>query len=496
MTEQAQIRIRKLNHAFLQIESEFDLALEMSESFKFEVKNAKFSPMYKMGRWDGFIKLFNMGSRIIGSGLLPKVIDFCTSRGYSYDVIANSAHVPTNISRQEVSDYMQSLNLHARGVPLEIRDYQLNGVYTALKEQKCILLSATGSGKSMLIYSIFRYITEELDGRVLLIVPTVGLVTQINSDFKDYSSHNGYNVDNNMHLISAGVKKETNKKIVVSTFQSLKDVGQEWLNSFDCILSDEGHKIAAESFKTIYDKATEVPFRIACTGTLSDTKCDLLQMQSLTGPIFEIALAKTLIAANQLVPLRIKAITINYPVEIRKQFKKVAYEDEIGWIITNSKRNNFIKKLALTCKGTTIVFFRFVEHGKTMFDLIKDCAGDREVCYISGEVDKDDRELIRLSANSNDSIIVASLGCMSTGINLPAISNMIMAHPTKSKLTVIQAIGRGLRLKEGKTHCSLFDIGDQLGTKSRVNFAYKHFGERLQMYIKEGHEFSQINVDF
>lgn len=473
---------------------DIDYALEMAESFKFQVKGYQFMPSYKMGKFDGYIRLFNLGTRLIGSGLLLKVIEFCKTRDYSYEVIENPHHVKSSITKDEVVTYMDSLNLHARGEPLEIRDYQVNGVYTALKEQKCILLSATGSGKSMLVYSIFRYITEELDGRVLLIVPTVGLVTQINSDFKDYSSHNGYNVDENMHLISAGVTKDTRKRIVVSTFQSLKGVEHEWLNSFDCILSDEGHKISADSFKTIYDKATDVSYRIACTGTLSDTKCDLLQMQSLTGPIFEIALAKTLILDSKLVPLKIKAISLDYPTEICKEFKKVSYEDEIGWLTTNSKRNNFIKKLALNCKGTTIVFFRLIDHGKTIYNLIKDSSGDRKVYFVSGEVNKEERESIRLAANSNDAIIVASYGCMSTGINLPAISNMVISHPMKSSITYRQSIGRGLRLAEGKTHCNLYDIGDNLTYKNKVNFAYKHFGERLKILTSDGHDFDIVNL--
>lgn len=494
--EEKNVIIHRINYASIQIESSEDIALEISEAFKFQVPGAKFSPAYKMGQWDGYIRLFNLGSRIMGSGLTKRLIEFCDSREYTYSVV-ELENSECSITYLEVEEYIDTLNLYARGAPMIIRDYQVNGVYTALKEQRAILNAVTGAGKSLIIYSIARYITEELNGRFLVIVPTVGLTTQLKSDFKDYSTGNGYPVDENVHLISAGVDKNINKKIVISTFQSLKDIKASWLNSFSCIFTDEGHKITAASFKTIYDKATDVPYRLACTGTVHDTKCNLLQMESITGSVFEIATAKDLIEAGQLVPLRVKGISLNYPVEIAKQFKKMEYEDEIKWITTNPKRNNFIKNLAVNCKGTTLVLFRFIEQGKILYEKIKEAVGDkREVYYVDGSVDKDDRELFRLSSNENDAILVFSYATSSTGVNLPSLENIIIGHPVKSRVTYLQSIGRGLRLKEGKKYCNLYDIADNLSYKSRVNTTYEHFGERMTVLSREGHEFNIVNVDF
>ena len=85
---------------------------------------------------------------------------------------------------------------------------------------------------------------------------------------------------------------------------------------------------------------------------------------------------------------------------------------------------------------------------------------------------------------------------MSTGINLPAIENLIFAHPTKSSITVIQSIGRGLRLKEGKSKCTLFDLADKFTFGKNVNTTYRHLGERLSTYTNQGFTFKIINVDF
>lgn len=498
------ITIRKINHSFIRVDSDQDIALELSEAFRFEVPGAKYSPQFKMGRWDGFIRLFNVGSRLIPSGLFKKLIEFIEQRNYSFEVINDSDYTgyeppdyeTPDVTFSSISEYMESMNLHARGEPLVIRDYQIYGAMVALRFRQGILNAATGSGKSLILYTISRYITEELDGRVLIIVPTVGLTTQLKSDFKDYSSRNSYDVEENVHSVSSGIEKTTKKRITISTFQSLKGLPPEFFNSFTAIISDEGHKIQSESFKAIYEKATEVPYRLACTGTVHETKCHILSMQALTGPVYDVANAKDLIEAEQLVPLKIKAISLNYSPDVCKSFKKAEYDEELDWIITNPKRNNFIKKLALNCKGTTLVFFRYAVQGLELYKLISELSGDRKVFYIDKDTKKEERESIRKIADVEDVIIVCSYGTMSAGVNAPSVAHMIIAHPIKSRITFLQSIGRGLRLSVGKLFCMLYDIGDSLVYKSHVNHTYRHFGERLKMLTQEGHEFDIINLDF
>jgi superfamily II DNA or RNA helicase len=499
------IQIRKLNHAFLRIDSPMDIALEISEAFKFQVEGYKFMPSFKNGTFDGYIRLFNLGTRQIASGLYQKVIEFCGKHGYAYEVIDDSAEtgyeppdyqVP-DINNETILEYMESLNLSTKGVKLDIRDYQVEGVTVAIRDRQGILKASVGSGKSMILYCVSRYLTEVMGLRVLIIVPTIGLTTQLCGDFKDYASSSDWNVDDHLHMISAGADHKVRKPIVVSTFQSLSKSSAAWLNDFDAIITDEGHSITAKSFQDIYGKAIKVPYRLACTGTLSKMKCNQLVMQGLTGPIYLIAETKDLIDAGQLVPMKIKSISLNYQKEICSAFKKATYEEELKWLITNPKRNNFIKNLAINCKGTTLVYFRFEMQGKVLFDSIKAAVGDtRQVFYIDGGVSKEEREDIRQLANAVDAIIVCSYGTMKMGINIPAVANIIIAHPVKGGITYLQSLGRGIRLMVGKLFCSLFDIGDNLNYKNKVNHTHRHFGDRIKTLTQEGFEFTIVNVDF
>lgn len=497
-----EIVVYKLNEATLKVLGYQSVLMEISESFSFLTDGYKFSTLYKQGRWDGYIRLFNLGKRELPSGLFNELLKVCDSRGYRVRVEGNpDADIGTpydvgQVTETEIKEYVDSLNLHTHGEKMDVYDYQYRAVYESLYREKCILRAATSAGKSMMIYSIARYITEVLDGKMLILVPSVGLTNQFKNDFKDYSSVNGYDVESNVHLISAGEVKKTKKPITISTFQSLKDIEPDYFNQFSCILTDEGHKITADSFKKIYGNATQTRYRLACTGTLQELKCNLLQMKGLTGDVVEIVSAKELIDAGRAVPLKIKAIQLNYDEATCKAMSKVDYDGELEWLLSNPNRNRFLSKLAVSTKGTTLVLFEEEDHGKALYDLIKSLEKTRHVFFINGKVKGKKREEIRLLANEEDAIIVCSLGTTSTGINLPSIENIIYGHPTKGAIRYLQTIGRGIRLKAGKLFCRFYDIGDNLTYKKKQNNTFRHFGIRMEHLSSEGHEFEIVMVPF
>jgi superfamily II DNA or RNA helicase len=128
--------------------------------------------------------------------------------------------------------------------------------------------------------------------------------------------------------------------------------------------------------------------------------------------------------------------------------------------------------------------------------MIKERAGDRPVYFIHGGTDVDDRESIRkILAEQSDSIVVASFGTSSTGVNIPSIENIIFASPSKSIIRNLQSIGRGLRLNTGKTHCNLFDLTDDLHWKSWKNHTLKHGAERYKLYSSEEFPIKLVEVD-
>jgi superfamily II DNA or RNA helicase len=245
------------------------------------------------------------------------------------------------------------------------------------------------------------------------------------------------------------------------------------------------------------EKMTDVKYRIGTTGSIDNKKMNRLVLEGIFGRLHTIATTKELQDKGTLSTLAITSIILNYPEEVRKQCKKMSYVDEIGFIITNERRNKFLCNLALRCTGNTLLLFNLVEkHGQVLYDMISEKAKDRKVYFIHGGVDVDDRENIRqILSMETDVIIVASFGTMSTGINIPSIENLIFAAPSKSIIRVLQSIGRGLRLNEGKTQCNLFDITDNLQWKTSKNHTLKHGAERFKLYMSEQFKTKLVEVN-
>ena len=197
--------------------------------------------------------------------------------------------------------------------------------------------------------------------------------------------------------------------------------------------------------------------------------------------------------------LKIKCIVLKYPDEDRKIVKEFDYGAELEYIVTKAERNLFLCDLMGHCTGSTLCLFQFVEkHGEPLYNIIKDKYEGRKVFFVYGGVDTDTRERIReIVENETDAIIVASYGTFSTGINIRNIDNIVFASPSKSKVRVLQSLGRGLRLGDKSRSLKVFDISDDLSTAGgRLNFTLRHFKERINIYDEQkfDYEIRRINL--
>jgi superfamily II DNA or RNA helicase len=246
------------------------------------------------------------------------------------------------------------------------------------------------------------------------------------------------------------------------------------------------------------EKMDSIRYRIGTTGTLDNKKIHRLVLEGIFGPVHRVTTTKALMDSNKLANLNILCVILKYSEEVRKARKNNTYQDEMDFIVGFEPRNKFIRNLAIKSTGNTLVLFQYVEkHGKILYDLIKQKAhDDRKIFFVYGGTDVTDREAIRhITESENDAIIIASFGTFSTGINIPSIENVIFASPSKSKIRNLQSIGRGLRMKDGKTTCNLFDLADDLHWKSWKNHTLNHAAERYKTYAEEEFKIKIVEVE-
>jgi superfamily II DNA or RNA helicase len=222
-----------------------------------------------------------------------------------------------------------------------------------------------------------------------------------------------------------------------------------------------------------------------------------LVIEGLFGKAYSVITTKELMERKIVSNLKIDAIMLGYPEETRQEMKKSTYNEEMAWLIANPKRNTFITRLVSNLKGNSLVLFQFVEnHGKVLVEMLKREIPEREVFFVHGGTATEDRETIRKIMEKNDNaIIVASYGTFSTGISIRRLHNIVFASPSKSRIRILQSIGRQLRLSEHKSLAKLYDLGDDLCWKSKKNHTFLHFMERLKIYESENFEFKTIKID-
>jgi superfamily II DNA or RNA helicase len=475
------IRIEKYNEVYIKVYCEPNVAYEVSEYFTFDVPGAKFMPAYKNKVWDGKVRLYNPMSQTLYFGLLPYVERFCRERNYEIEYLSN-------FSQEEFSIVEAKKFMNTLGLTLLPRDYQIDAFVYGVRNRRTLLISPTASGKSLIIYLLARY----YDSRTLIIVPTTSLVSQLSSDFAEY----GYDSEQFVHKIFSGQDKKTSKPITISTWQSIYKLPKDYFDQFDVVIGDEAHLFKAKSLTSIMGKLDSCQYRFGFTGTLDGTQTNKLVLEGLFGAAKRVITTSELIESKHLAGFKIKCLLLRYPEDTRKLIKSFDYHAEIDWIVRCPQRNNFIKNLALSLTGNTLLLFQFVEkHGDVLYDLIKSST-DRNVYFVSGKVDGDEREQIRkIIETEKDAIIVASSGTFSTGINIRNLHNVIFSSPSKSRVRNLQSIGRVLRRSETKTDAVLYDIADDFSIKSWRNRTLDHFIERTKIYNEENFKFKVYPVN-
>ncbi len=481
------LTILKKNEVFLDIKAEPHVYYELADQFTFEVPGAKFSPAYKKRFWDGKIRLFNIQKQEIYAGLLDRVVQFCKDHGYTYEFVDNKYfglpfEVNDMISKEGVKDYMTAISKH------KPRDYQIEGVYDALRHNRKLLISPTASGKSLMIYSIVRYFVEKGEN-TLIVVPTTSLVEQMYKDFADY----GWDVGSFCHKIYAGKERETNSQVIITTWQSIYKLPRKYFERFSVVVGDEAHQFKSKSLISIMTKLDNAKYRYGFTGTLDGSQTHKWVLEGLFGPSYKIIKTDELMKKGHVATLDINVLLLKHPPQ-----KFEVFEDEVQYIITHNRRNNFIKNLALDLKGNTLILFARVEgHGEPLYNLINNSNTilNRRVFFVHGGVDTQSREEVRdITERESDAIIIASYGTFSTGINIKNLHNVIFASPSKSRIRNLQSIGRVLRKGDNKSKATLYDIADDITYKSRKNYTLNHLIERIKVYNEENFNYDIVNI--
>ena len=346
MTNTRYLIIDKKDDVYLKIEADEDIRRELGQFFTFEVPGFKFMPQFRNRVWDGKIRLFSYQTGQIYVGLYPYILKWCEDN--NVQVVDGTKIQDTKVDDNKVDAFIKALN-----IPFAVRDYQKEAFVYATKKNRCLLLSPTASGKSLITYLLVRFNIlrlKEQKKKILIIVPTTSLVEQLFKDFKDY----GWSPEKNVHRIYQGHDKETAKPVIISTWQSIYNLPKKWFKDVGMIIGDEAHLFKAVSLTKILTKLEKCPYKIGMTGTLDGSKTHKLVLEGLFGAVNKVVSTTELQEKKQLADLKIYSLILKHGAIECKHASGFNYQEEMDYIVQSDKRNKFIKNLACGLQGNTL----------------------------------------------------------------------------------------------------------------------------------------------
>jgi len=484
------IKIKKVDEVYFQLEFEdYGTTLELKEYFSFYATNYKFHPKFRAKMWDGKITIYDRNSSTLPIGMLPKLIKFCKQYGYKHQFEFDTMSLVNDVKLEDVKAHCLEVTKHLKFDPY---DYQVEAVYNSIRNKRGIVLSPTGSGKSLVIYCLIRWILNE-NKKIILVVPNISLVEQMYSDFKhDYQWED---IGEYVTKLHGETTADFEMSVLITTWQSIQRRQYDFFAGYEALLVDEAHGEKSAVMQGISKKCTNCSYRIGLTGTLPTEDADVFNIYGYLGGVIFKRMSKDLIEMGVLSQIEIMNLMLRYPADIVKKNKNRPYAEEVETIYNYPQRNQaFDFVFDHIKKGhNSLILCHKIDHLKSIEEyLIDKLDDDYQICVIYGDVKAAQREEIRKMMETEENIIlIGTYATMSTGINIKRIHHVIFASSYKSKIKILQSIGRGLRLHDTKDKMILWDLVDTLCWKTRnntigKNHVYKHFEERMKFYEEQG----------
>ena len=479
-----------------------------------------FHPLVKKKLWDGRINFLNKNNKIPG-GLWTEIENLCNRFNYSFKLLGLERFGNIEIDENEFHKWVNSIFEDIPKDILELRPYQIDSVYKIIKNKRSVSEIATAAGKTLIIFLTFLYLTQEMKlyKKLLIIVPNISLIEQTINSFENFANLLGLsNKLLQFQMVLSGEVKEIrpNCNLVVGTYQSLVKLNEDFFKDIDMVCVDECHSATTTSINKIFKHLKHINFRFGLSGTSKikdEASANSFTIQSLIGPRVNQIKSKQLSDGGYTIPVSIKIIELSYlDMDQRKKLhvlkqnkdferaKLLSLERQL--CINNQNRNEYIINIINQSKTNSLALFHNVKdgYGKYIFEEVQEHfrGNDKyKVFYVDGDTSKENRQYIRKAAQNPNyiSIIIASFGVFSTGIDIPNIFNIFLLESFKSEIIIKQTLGRGMRKFGDKEVVLIFDFVDDYRINSYVNYLYRQSKDRILLYEEEHFKYNIIKKD-
>lgn len=469
-------------------EDNLSLFKELDNHLSYRIQGAEFSKAFRgyindRGEeitWDGCRHIMTSTGRF-PPGLLERTLEFYLERGI-YPEIEDRRLPKTKASAIDIFPVLKSIDK----LP---RPYQIEAVEAALKTDRGIIRAATGSGKT----AIAALLTARLGKPTIIYVIGKDLLYQIQDFFQKIfvDAKVGIVGDGKCEIgdINIATIWSIGKVLGLKKTKTLDDEGQIKEKDIDpskysqikqmildakVHIMDECHLAACDTVQVIAKNIKAEYVYGMSASPWRDDGADILIEAFLGRKIIDIS-AKKLIKQGYLVKPDIRFIApAPYPFKTGK-YQKIYSK----YIVENEQRNNLILKCTRALveqKFKPLVLFNSIKHGKILNELL---SKEFSVGLLSGEDNSKKRDKVKSDFDTGKIKCILASKIFDIGVDIPALSGLIIGSAGKSSVRALQRIGRVIRPCEGKTLAAVFDFADQ------APYLNEHSKIRKEIYEQE-----------
>lgn len=273
------------------------------------------------------------------------------------------------------------------------------------------------------------------------------------------------------------------------------------LKSVRGVVCDEAHSAGAISYWNIFQYMTNARLRIGMTGTLDKSKkIHMQRIKAILGnPIISVT-NKQMIDRGVSAKPHIRMVPIDQPTNLEQQIGAIAQKKGITGgstsdlmmyqlayqlgVVQNSYRNSIIAQLANATakqldKQAVLIIVNSIEHGENICKELDKLGAD--YLFIQGKDDTETREKALAKVRNGELKILIGTKIIDTGIDVDRFKALILCSSGKSYISLLQRIGRILRMRKDKKEVIVFDLLDRTS-----EILYKHGKQRIRYYKEQG----------
>lgn len=354
------------------------------------------------------------------------------------------------------------------------RDYQEQAIASAVKhfqdgcKDAALCILPTGAGKSLVI----AHIAARVGGKFLILQPSKEILEQ---NIAKYRAMGGV-----ASVYSASLGQKDVGLVTFATIGSVVGKRADF-GDFKQVIIDECHYVNSE--KGMYQfflngqrgcicvGLTATPYRLNRIGSVS-----VLEFLTRTSPayfkkVIHVTQQKALREAGYLSPIKFKR---HHEINLRNVKVKGVEYDEAGLLreMTRVRIDDLIIQeieMMEQSDGPCLVFVEFIE-------IIEKIQRKRpDLPCVTGQSRPEERAQLLEKFKSGEIKTLLNVGVLTTGFDHPSLSKLIVAKATRSLSLWYQIVGRGQRIAEGKTQCTVVDVCDN----------FRLFGDIQELEILE-----------